>query len=53
MQQEFANFSLLDKVTLEYSNLDLKKNVKAETSQHLERLRESFDRYFFLDLKGL
>ena len=46
-QKNFANFSLLDKVIPEYSNLDLEENLKAEVSQNLEALRESFDGYFY------
>ena len=45
-QKNFASFSLLYKVVPESSNLDLEENVKAEVSQHLEALRESFDGYF-------
>ena len=47
-QKNFANFLLLNKVIPEYSNLDLEENVKAEVSQHLKALRESFDGYFSL-----
>ena len=35
--------SLLDKVILKCSNLNLEENVKVEINQRLERMRESFD----------
>ena len=42
MQKNFANFSLQGKIILEYGNLDLEKNVKAEICQNLSGLREPF-----------
>ena len=44
--EEFRDFFLLDKVVVKCNNLDSEENVKAEINQHLDRLRESFDRYF-------
>ena len=42
------------KLILENNNLDLEEYVKAEISQHLEGLRESFDGYFYIrDLEEL
>ena len=35
-QKNVANFSFLNKVILDYSNLDLVGNAKAGISQHLE-----------------
>jgi hypothetical protein len=42
----FANFSALDEIILENSNLNLEANAKEEISQHLEGLKESFDGNF-------
>ena len=50
LPKNFAKFSFLDEVILEYSNLDLEENVIAEISQHLEWLRESVDEYFSLEI---
>ena len=44
--QNFANFPTLDEIILENSNLNFEANVKAEITQHLEGLKESFDGYF-------
>ena len=43
------NFFLLNQGILECINFNLEENVKAKISQHLERLRESFNGYFSLE----